>query len=211
MAGDMFTAWGDNDPTGLGGFIADLTGSNKRRAQAEQAAIAQQMRDRQQAFDKTSGQMVNAGRGMVDSAGRYWNNWLTNPTAAWNATSGLASNIAGNQANSAARGAVDSARSMGLNPGQAAMMGAQTVADSFNNAYQGSQNQLMGQQQQSASNAGNIGLGQQNVGLGFTGQGTANLGNAAGVQQSLTGQAIDANTAAGSAVGDKIAQKFGGK
>lgn len=209
MAGDMFTAWGDNDPTGLGGFIADLTGSNKRREQAQQAAIRDQQLARQQAFDKTSGRLVGAGEGMVNPAAAYWRNWLTNPSAAWNATSGIASNMAGNQANAASRGAVDAARSAGLNPGQAAMMGAQTVADSFNNAYGATQNQLMGQQQQSAGNSANTGLGQQNIGLGFTGQGTASLGQAAGTQQQLTGQAIDANTAAGSAVGDKIAQKFG--
>lgn len=196
----------DDIGAGLGGWLDDITGKNKRQQQASQDAIIAKQRARQEGFDKTAQQLNTTGSGMVGQAGNYWSSWLNNPTAAWNQTAGLASNAAGTQANQAARSAINMARSAGLNPGEAALAGGQTVADTFGNAYLGNQQQLIGNQQASAGSLANAGATQQNLGLGYTGQGTASLADASGAQADRTKQAMDANASANAALGQFIAQ-----
>lgn len=136
----------------MGSFWGSLTGQDARNTQS--SALRQARKLNQQ------------GTASTKAASNYWNKWLSDPTAAYNATASTAQNIGGAQAGQAVNSAINAARGSGLNAGQAALAGGAQAANAFTQGVQGAQNTLINNQQQSASGQSNQGLSQQNASLG---------------------------------------------
>jgi hypothetical protein len=181
----------------IGGLANDLTGQTARDSKA--AAQATQNTAKGNAADtiaqsqgvmKQGSDLYGQGVQNSDSASNYWNNWLQNPSAAYQSTLGQAQNIGGANAGMATNNAVNAARGSGLNAGQAALAGGAQSANAFTQNTQNAQGNLMGQQQQSAQGQSNLGANQTNQGLsaqnnalGQENNANANISGIAGQQQ----------------------------
>lgn len=166
MAG-WFGDFGDNLWNGAVGFMDDVTGKTQRDARGKMEAT-------QGRLDQQSQNLMNQGNASTQAASNYWNRWLNDPSAAWNASMGTAMNTGAGVAGGAVNSAVNMARGSGLNAGQAALAGGGQAANSFTTGTLGSQNALVGAQNTAASGQSQQGTNQQNnasqVGVNLAGQ-----------------------------------------
>jgi len=167
----------------VGGWVGDVTGKTQREEKKQaQSTQAQNKENSQKAFDQGSG-YLGQGADTVKKSTDYWNNWMTNPSGAYNATLGTAQNTGGALAGNAVNSAVNAGRASGLNAGQAALAGGAQASNAFTSGTLGAQDQLINAGMNSASSNANAGSNMMNTGANLEGIGTGALNSISGQQQ----------------------------
>jgi hypothetical protein len=149
---------------GLGNTWNDITGGTK--ANMYQNELAQQQAKANASADllqKQGQDYRTQGDTATGQASKYFNNWMNDPSAAWNSTAGIASGIGGAMAGQATDQAVNAARGSGLNAGQAGLAAGANTANQFTNSTLGAQNSLIGNQMGSANSLSKQGLAEQGL------------------------------------------------
>lgn len=146
--------WLEDIGSGLEGAWNDVTGKTQRDARGK-------MESTQDRLNQQSQDLMNQGNASTAAASNYWNRWLNDPSAAWNATMPTAMNTGAGIAGGAVNSAVNMARGSGLNAGQAALAGGGQAANSFSTGTLGAQNALVGVQNNAAQGQSSQGTNQQ--------------------------------------------------
>jgi len=147
---------------GLGNTLNDFTGQTKANVYQNETATQQAKANASADLLQKQGQDYRTqGDAATGQASKYFNNWINDPSAAWNSTAGIASGIGGAMAGQATDQAVNAARGSGLNAGQAGLAAGANTANQFTNSTLGAQNSLIGNQMGSANSLSKQGLAQQ--------------------------------------------------